>query len=334
MENFFGKIKMSALNTGLKLMSVDEKIVRMNLETSSSNVRPIVILPAIKNSMKILVGKLENKKVHGYVYNGTLNGVEVSIIQTRMGAPNTAIIMEALKRTECKIVIRVDFCGGLTKTTEFKSEERNSINDDTQTGDQNVFNSTMIETKLDVGDLVIPRNIFLSDGTSISYLQNYENQITNNLQFKKFPLIHIVNSENSSNYNTYPSFRNSYWNVDADPELYKIVSSNHEKKFKKRDKLDVSWAIDAMYCEEQKDINTWRAYGCNSVDMETSAVYLLGALFNIRAISILAVSDLPDFEKYNMQKTNNIHPRLEQGLKDAVNFLIDILPEINRHFIT
>jgi len=73
------KIKSQMLNLGLKFINVDQKIVRMILETSPSNINEIVVMPAIKMVMKKLVNKLQNKIVHGRVYNGTLNGIKVSI---------------------------------------------------------------------------------------------------------------------------------------------------------------------------------------------------------------------------------------------------------------
>ncbi len=57
------KIKSQMLNLGLKFISVDDKIVRMILETSPSNINEIVILPAVKLVMKKIVNKLQNKIV-------------------------------------------------------------------------------------------------------------------------------------------------------------------------------------------------------------------------------------------------------------------------------
>jgi len=57
------------LNLGLKFISVDEKIVRMILETKPSNINEIVILPAVKLVMKKIVNRLQNKIVYGRVYN-------------------------------------------------------------------------------------------------------------------------------------------------------------------------------------------------------------------------------------------------------------------------
>jgi uridine phosphorylase len=90
------KIKSELLNLGLKFLSVDEKIVRMILETSPRNINEIVILPAIKLVMKKILRKLENKKTYGRVFNGELNNVKVSVIRSLVGAPNCAIALESL----------------------------------------------------------------------------------------------------------------------------------------------------------------------------------------------------------------------------------------------
>ena len=63
------RIKSDLLNLGLKFMSVDEKIVKLFLETKLSNVNEIVILPAVKMVMTKLISKLRNKRVRGRVYN-------------------------------------------------------------------------------------------------------------------------------------------------------------------------------------------------------------------------------------------------------------------------
>jgi len=108
------KIKGELLNMGLKFISVDEKIVRMVLETASSNVNEIVLLPAVNNVMKKIVKKLQNKVKHGRVYNGILNGVRVSVILSNIGCPNVAIVLECLKRCKTKLIVRIDLCGAIS----------------------------------------------------------------------------------------------------------------------------------------------------------------------------------------------------------------------------
>ena len=98
------RIKSELLNVGLKFISVDEKIVRMLLETGPSNINEIVILPAIKIVMKKILQKLQNKRIHGRVYNGELNNVRVSVIRSLIGAPNCAITVECLRRCKTKFI--------------------------------------------------------------------------------------------------------------------------------------------------------------------------------------------------------------------------------------
>ena len=107
------RIKSELLNFGLKFISVDEKVVRLFLETSPSNVNEIVILPAIKIVMQKLLQKLQNKRINGRVYNGELNNVKVSVIRSLIGAPHCAMTIECLKRCKTKLIIRIDTCGGI-----------------------------------------------------------------------------------------------------------------------------------------------------------------------------------------------------------------------------
>ena len=107
------RIRNELLNFGLKFISVDEKIVRMILETRPSNLNEIVILPAIKLVMQKIVQKLQNKRIYGRVYNGELNNVKVSVIRSLIGAPNCAIALECLKRCKTNRTIRLDTCGGI-----------------------------------------------------------------------------------------------------------------------------------------------------------------------------------------------------------------------------
>lgn len=136
------RIKIDLLNLGLKFLSVDEKLVRIFLETTPSNVNEIVIVPSVKMVMKKLIQKLQYKKVHGRVYNGSLNGVNVSIIRSLIGCPNCAITVECLKRCETKIIVRVDFCGGIENETN----------------------------QIKVGDILIPKIVYCGDGTSPQYI--------------------------------------------------------------------------------------------------------------------------------------------------------------------
>ncbi len=133
------KAKIGLLNLGLAFISVDEKLVRMFLETFPKDLREIVILPVTKIAMQEFIRRMGNShSQHGLVHNGTINGVPVSTIRCQMGAPYAAIVMECLKRSGVKKVVRCDYAG--------------SISD-----------------KIGMGDLIIPEHALGGDGTTPHY---------------------------------------------------------------------------------------------------------------------------------------------------------------------
>ncbi|MFX1444577.1 MAG: hypothetical protein ACFFHV_14275, partial [Promethearchaeota archaeon] len=153
------RIKNELLNLGLKFISVDEKIVRIFLETSPSNVNEIVIMPAVKMVMKKIVNKLQDKRVYGRVYNGTLNGIKVSVVRSLVGSPNCSITIESLKRCKTKIIIRTDFCGGIENTS----------------------------SNIQIGDIIIPNLAYCGDGTSPHYIMNHS-ELSNQLESIQNPI--------------------------------------------------------------------------------------------------------------------------------------------------
>ncbi|MHA1109454.1 MAG: phosphorylase family protein [Promethearchaeota archaeon] len=295
MSKLLKSLKAKVLDIGIKFLSLDEKVAYIAFKTKSSNVNPIVILHTGESTLKKLLRRMKDHKKIGNIHNGTIGGVEVSVIRAGMGCPHASMVMEGLKRSHCKCIIRVDYCGAL-KT---------------------------MDNELDVADVIIPQEVLLTDGTAHSYLQKHVDELIN-LPLSYYPV------EKSSNYMLYPSHQEKYLGIQADPTLFKTiqdsVSSNSYDFITKYGKL---WSVDALFCETNSAIQTWKSYGATSVDMESSAVYLLGNLFKIPSISILGISDLPDVEQWNFQKTNKIHPKYDFILDNAIDVLVDTLPEIN-----
>ena len=62
--------------------------------------------------------------------------------------------------------------------------------------------------------------------------------------------------------------------------------------------------------------------------METSILFLLGKIYNLKTISLLSVSDLPGSAKYDFLKTNEIHLDVESGIDNAIKILIKSLPKV------
>ncbi len=284
------KLKSELLNFGLKFINVDEKIVRMILETSSSNINEIVILPAVKMVMKKIVRKLDQKIVYGRVYNGKLNGVRVSVICSEIGCPNAAFVMECLKRCKTKVLVRVDFCGGV-------STNDNSIN---------------------IGDILVPHSVFCDDGTSPQYIRTYPSLI-NQTQSIKNPLMTSQNMILGNN-NV----------IIAKPNelLYDILKKEALEYNRDRIKLGKLWTTDALFCENFEFMRNLQSLNISGIDMESSIVFLLGLLYNIKCASILSVSDLPGHPQYDLLHSNELHPDMERGIDNAIKILISSLPKI------
>ena len=284
------KIKSQMLNLGLKFISVDDKIVRMILETSSSNINEIVLMPAVKIVMKKLVNRLQNKIVHGRVYNGTLNGIKVSIIRSQVGCPNAALTLECLKRSKAKIVVRVDFCGGIYGEN----------------------------TTINIGDIVIPKSAYCGDGTSSEYLRanltllNQLDSITNPL---------------STTQNLIASPQTIF--ISKPNELLKeLLIREARSLYPNNVRESHLWTTDALFCETHEFIRALNSIDIKAIDMESSILFLLGQLYNLKVASILSVSDLPGDPKYDLLKSNEIHPDLEVGISNAIKILIKVLPKI------
>jgi purine-nucleoside phosphorylase len=288
------KIKGQMLNLGLKFISVDEKVVRMILETSSSNINEIVILPAVKLVMKKIVTKLQNKIVHGRVYNGVLNGIKVSVIRSQVGCPNMALVIESLKRTKAKILLRVDFCGAVYR-------ENNIIK---------------------IGDNVIPKIVMCADGTSFEYLRANPS-LLNNLDSIQNPLLAM------QNLNTAPqTIFISKPNEILREILYKEARVNYPKNIRESS----LWTTDALFCENFEFIKALQTAKIEAVDMESSILFLLAGLYNMKAASILTVSDIPGHSQYDLLTSNEINPDMYTGIDNAIKTLINALPKIQHAF--
>jgi len=284
------RIKSELLNVGLKFISIDEKIVRMILETSPSNVNEIVILPAIKIVMKKLLQKLQNKRNYGRVYNGELNNVKVSIVRSLVGAPNCAMTVEALRRCKTKIIIRIDVCGGIEN----------------------------VNVLINIGDILIPKFAFCDDGTSPQYLREHPS-LVNELQSIPNPLGKFQNifTGNQTIFISKPNqiLREMFFNKGTALFPDKVKEIN-------------LWTTDALFCESLDFIRALNSINIQSVDMESSILFLLGKIYNLKTVSLLSVSDLPGHPKYDLLNSNEIHPEMENGIDNAIKLLINTLPKV------
>jgi len=285
-------MKSELLNLGLKFIDVDEKIVRMILETSPSNVNEIVILPAIKIVMKKLLKKLENKRIYGRVYNGELNNVKVSIVRSLVGSPNCAMAVESLRRCKTKVIIRIDVCGGIEN--------------------ENV--------PINIGDIIIPKLAFCDEGTSPQYIREHPS-LVNELESISNPMGKFQNLF-TGNQTIFISKPNE--------KLRELFSSKATELFPNNFKETNLWTTDALFCESLDFIRALTSINVHTIDMESSILFLLGKIYNLKTVSILSVSDLPGHPKYDLLNSNEIHPNMENGIDNAIKLLIQLLSSVKK----
>lgn len=284
------KIKSELLNLGLKFISVDHKIVRMMLETSPSNINEIVILPTVKLVMQKILKKLQNKRIYGRVYNGELNNVKVSVIRSFIGAPNCAIAVECLKRCKTKIIIRIDVCGGIED----------------------------VDSKIKIGDILIPQLAYCDDGTSPQYIREHPS-LANNLESVSNPLSKFQNllTGNQTIFISQPN-----------KELKDLLMEEGNSLFSNNVKQVKLWSTDGLFCESLDFIRSLRSIKIQAIDMESSILFLLSKLYNLKSASILSVTDLPGDSKYDLLTSKEIHPDMENGIDNAIKILMKALPKI------
>ena len=288
------RLKSELLNVGLKFISVDEKIVRMILETKPSNLNEIVILPAIKIVMKKLLQKLQNKRNYGRIYNGELNNVRVSIVRSLIGAPNCAMAVEALRRCKTKIIIRIDVCGGI----------ENEI------------------APVNIGDILIPKLAYCDDGTSPQYFRENPS-LVNELESISNPMGKFQNMF-TGNQIIFISQPNEM--------LRELFLSKGTTLFSDKVKETSLWTTDALFCESLDFVRALSSINVQCIDMESSILFLLGKIYNLKTVSVLPVSDLPGHPKYDLLNSNEIHPDMENGIDNAIKLLINALPKVKYIF--
>jgi purine-nucleoside phosphorylase len=301
------RIKSELLNVGLKFISIDEKIVRMILETSPSNINEIVILPAIKIVMKKLLNKLQNKRNYGRVYNGELNGVKVSIVRSLIGAPNCAMAVEALKRSKTRIIIRIDVCGGL----------ENMITP------INIGDILILITPINIGDILIPKIAYCDDGTCPQYFREHP-ALVNELESISNPLGKFQNLFTGNQ---------TIFKSKSDSKLNEILFNKGASLLRDKLKLVDLWTTDALFCESLDFVRALSSINVQCIDMESSILFLLGKIYNLKTSSILSVSDLPGHSKYDLLNSNEIHPEMENGIDNSIKILIKALPQIKNELI-
>ncbi|MHA1732406.1 MAG: phosphorylase family protein [Promethearchaeota archaeon] len=272
---FFNKVKAGIQSLAMQFIPNEEKITRLFLGAAPHHVRPIVVMPVTTAFAKKIHGKMRGVKHVGKLWNGTLNGVEVTMVRQEMGAPNTAVMMEALKRANARTVVRVDYCGA-------------------------------IAPEMEVGHLAVPRQAFVGDGTTPHYFPKHSSAVPFDEDHASRPRVQ-----------------------GATNTLQKAILEAAEKlSGGARVFSGPVWTTDALFRETPEKIKYWRSLGVETVDMESSALFYIGAQMNIRVASLLAASDVPGHPEYDFINGTKVHPGIESGANLAVKVLAEALPQI------
>ncbi|MGV9197231.1 MAG: hypothetical protein ACOC4M_00145 [Promethearchaeia archaeon] len=167
---------------------------------------------------------------------------------------------------------------------------------------------------MNIGDILIPEIAYCGDGTSPNYLMKYPD-LCDQLTWAENPFLKD---------DAVKLMSERVYQVTANKKLLELCLI-HSSQLKKGD----LWTTDALFCETNRFVNALNNLDIDAVDMETSILYLLGKIYNLKTLSILSVSDLPGHEKYDMLKHNNMHPDTEVGINKAIKILIKLLPKIS-----
>ena len=93
------------------------------------------------------------------------------------------------------------------------------------------------------------------------------------------------------------------------------------------------WSTDGLFCESLDFIRALQSINIQGIDMESSILFLLGKLYNLKTASLLSVTDLPGDSKYDIIISKEIHPDMETGIDNAIKILISALPKIKYNLL-
>lgn len=159
-----------------------------------------------------------------------------------------------------------------------------------------------VSSFLDIGDVVIPSVAYCGDGTTPHYWEDSK--------------LGAETADARAPQQAIPTLRLRKLLVEA---AGRVGVKVHGGKI---------WTTDALFRETPEKIQYWRQLGVESVDMESSAAFLLGNRYNLRVASLLAISDIPGHVDYDFIAGKKLHPRMDEGPRVALKILKEALPDI------
>ena len=291
LDGFARKVKGLAINAALKVMGKADKLAYLFFQVPASAIESIVILPASHSVGKAIHGRMEKPVKRGMLYNGTLGGVRVTMCRTGVGSPAVANVMEALAAVKPDAIVRLDYAGSLVDT-------------------------------MPVGSVFMASSAVPGDGASVHYIHagvEAFREVSNPLPgCPTSPVPDPVFSWLASN--------DLARSVAGTNRLLDALRDGARKKGIHVEEGPI-WTTDGLFTEGKEKVAFWRAAGARAVDMETSLIYLLGALHGLHVAAIHGISDNvithpPFFE------LERFDPGIESGIKRAIDVLVAALPDM------
>ncbi len=168
-------------------------------------------------------------------------------------------------------------------------------------------------------NILIPKLAICDDGTSPQYFRENPS-IVNELESIPNPLGKFQNIF-TGNQTVFVS--------KPDEILKQLFLSKATSLYPDKVKETNLWTTDALFCESLDFVRALDSINVHSVDMESSILFLLGKIYNLKTVSLLSVSDLPSHPKYDLLNSNEIHPEMENGIDNTIKLLINALPQLN-----
>jgi len=110
------RVKAKVATQVTKRMTRDERIIRVFLGTKPDDVPKRLLLVATPFVLDRAASKLSKVRITGNATIGQYEDVDVGIVNTGMGTPSAAMVMEAVVRTQPIAAVRGELCGGLGKS--------------------------------------------------------------------------------------------------------------------------------------------------------------------------------------------------------------------------
>jgi uridine phosphorylase len=117
-----------------------------------------------------------------------------------------------------------------------------------------------------------------------------------------------------------------YPRVPGDSGLLSKLKEGFESK-KVKFQYGPVWSHDALFKEPPELLEKARSYGAIAIDMETSAIFALGQLYNISTAAILVVTDQPHGKEFLTEKIK-LSPRILQNLDKSIDNALNNLSPI------